>query len=72
MKIEGVWIEQLSMKMVLEDHGQVFFDGSTDPQIPSEFVGQNGTQILNFSTPVYPWLISVQNKPDYFGNPPGC
>jgi len=72
MKIEGVWIEKLSIRMVFEDHGQVFFDNTIDPQIPSEFVGQNGTQILNFSTPVYPWLMSVQKKPDYFGNPPGC
>lgn len=66
MRIEGVWIEQLSMRMIFEDHGQCFYENTTDPQIPSEFVGQNGTQVLNFSTPIYPWLMSVQKKPDYF------
>jgi len=66
MRIEGIWIEQLSMRLVLEDHGQCFYDDASDPQIPSEFVGQNGTQVLKFSTPIYPWLMSVQKKPDYF------
>jgi hypothetical protein len=66
MRIEGIWIEQLSMRLVFEDHGQCFYDNTTDPQIPSEFVGQNGTQVLKFSTPIYPWLMSVQKKPDYF------
>lgn len=66
MRIEGIWIEQLSMRPVFEDHGQCFYNNTTDPQIPSEFVGQNGTQVLNFSTPIYPWLMSVQKKPEYF------
>lgn len=66
LQINGVWIEQLSMRSVLEDHGQCFYNDSSDPQIPSEFIGQNGTQILKFSTPIYPWLMSVQKKPNYF------
>ena len=66
MRIEGIWIEQLSMRLVLEDYGQCFYDNTTDPQIPSEFIGQNGTQVLKFSTPIYPWLMSVQKKSDYF------
>lgn len=66
MRIEGIWIEQLSMRLAFEDHGQCFYDNITDPQIPSEFIGQNGIQLLKFSTPIYPWLMSVQKKPDYF------
>jgi hypothetical protein len=66
LRIEGIWIEQLSMRLVLEDHGQCFYNNTSDAQIPSEFIGQNGTQVLKFSTPIYPWLISVQKKPDYF------
>jgi hypothetical protein len=66
MRIDGIWIEHLSMRLVFEDHGQCFYDNTTDPQIPSEFIGQNGTQLLKFSTPIYPWLMSVQKKSDYF------
>jgi hypothetical protein len=66
MRIDGIWIEQLSMRQVFEDHGQCFYDDASEPQIPSEFVGQNGTQVLKFSTPIYPWLMSVQKKSDYF------
>ena len=66
MRIEGIWIEQLSMRMAFEDYGQCFYENTIDTQIPSEFVGQNGTQVLNFSTPIYPWLMSIQKKHDYF------
>jgi len=66
MRIEGIWIEQLSMRLVLEDYGQCFYTGSNDLHVPSEFVGQSGTQILKFSTPIYPWLLSMQRKPTYF------
>lgn len=66
IKINGIWIEQLSMRMVLEDHGQCFYEDNPNGQIPSEYIGQNGFQALTFSTPIYPWLLAMHKTPEYF------
>jgi len=66
LKINNFCIEQLSLKRALEEYGKYYIDSSAEIQIPSEFMGQNGVYLLNFTTPIYPWLLSIDNKFDYF------
>jgi hypothetical protein len=66
LKIDCFCIEQLSLKRALEEYGKYHIDDSVEIKTPSEFMGENGVCLLNFTTPIYPWLLSVDNKFDYF------
>lgn len=66
MQIDGIWIENLSMRLAMEDHGECKYENLSEMQAPSEYMGQNGYQKLEFSTPIYPWLLSIHSKPEYF------
>jgi hypothetical protein len=66
VKIDQICLEHLSLKRAFSDHGKYYIADSGEVSVPSEFMGQNGVHILNFTTPVYPWLLSVDKKFDYF------
>lgn len=66
MRIDSVHIENLSMHRVIEDTGQYWCENNDQPQVPGEFAGQNGVYKFQFKTPIYPWLLSVEQTPDYF------
>jgi hypothetical protein len=54
------------LKRAFSDHGKYHIADTDEVGVPSEFIGQSGMQILNFTTPIYPWLLSVDKKFDYF------
>jgi hypothetical protein len=67
LKIDHVWIEDLCMHKTLEDSGVcIFYQRPGEVNIPSEYMGEPGEQILKFSTPIYPWLLSNEKCPNYY------
>ncbi len=67
IKIESIQIENLNMMLTMEDSGKCFYDNSPKAMsIPSTFIGQNGYQLLEFKTPIYPWLLDNERKPEYY------
>lgn len=66
IKIDQICIEQLSLRTAFGDHGKYHLTDSDEIEMPSEFVGRNGVHQLNFTTPIYPWLLSVGSAFDYF------
>lgn len=65
-KIDGVWIEGLLLKQAFEEYGTFFLEDSNITKVPSEFIGQNGTHVLNFKTPIYHWLLGIEKNLNYF------
>lgn len=60
-----VLIEDIDISLVLENQGCYIIDnGST--KSGGEFMGENGTQRLVFTTPIYKWLLD--NKSDILDN----
>jgi hypothetical protein len=67
IKIDSFQIENLNMMLTMEDSGKCFYDDSpTDESVPSMVIGQNGFQVLEFTTPIYPWLLANERKPEYY------
>ena len=67
IKIESIQIENLNMLHTMEDSGKCAYSGDPDSvSVPSVFIGQNGYQLLDFATPIYPWLLSNERKATYY------
>lgn len=67
VKINVLTIEDLNMKNLLEDCGKCFYNDSLDIcSVPSSHMGQNGYQLLEFKTPIYPWLLENERKDTYY------
>ena len=64
LHIHSICIEGLSMRLTMEDVGKCELDGQV--AIPSEYMGQVGYQSLQFSTPIYPWLLANERKDSYY------
>jgi hypothetical protein len=64
LHIHSICIEGLSMRLTMEDSGTCKLDGES--AIPSEYMGQVGYQGLNFTTPIYPWLLANERKDTYY------
>ena len=58
LHIQGIWIEGIDLQMIMEDHGKCFFPDCPDIIVPSQHMGNIGTQNLVFTTPIYRWLLS--------------
>lgn len=68
LKIHNIWIERLNMHLAMEDQGQ-YYHHSGEVHVPSEYMGCNGYWSLKFTTPIYPWLLEIERKPDYYYAP---
>jgi hypothetical protein len=69
LRIHNIWLEDLNLRQAIEDLGKCVYDSTpTVVGIPSEFMGQNGHQLLEFTTPVYRWLLDQYVKPSYYYN----
>lgn len=67
LRIHSVRLEGLNLRMAFEDHGQCVYDDLPDEtSIPSEYMGRNGYQLLEFTTPVYQWLLDTEQKNSYY------
>lgn len=67
IKIDNVQFDSLAMNRLLEDDGQcVFYNRPFESNNPGEFIGETGYYSLNFQTPIYPWLLKNEKKPDYY------
>jgi hypothetical protein len=66
MRVNKFCIESLPMQNVLEDQGHCEYQGSKDTQVPGAFMGQNGKMSLEFSTPIYAWLLATEKYQNYF------
>ena len=64
LHIHSICIEGLDMRLTMEDSGTCKLDG--EPAVPSEYMGQVGYQSLQFTTPIYPWLIANERKDTYY------
>lgn len=64
LRIHKILIEGLNMRMTMEDSGACVMNNVD--HIPSEYMGQVGYQSLKFTTPIYPWLLENERKPDYY------
>ena len=70
LRIHNVWLEELSLRQVLENLGTCFNDLlPATSSMPSEFMGINGYQLLEFTTPVYRWLLDQHVKFSYYNSP---
>jgi hypothetical protein len=69
LRIHSVRLEGLNLRLALEDHGVCVYDQSPkETSIPSEYMGRNGYQLLEFTTPVYQWLLDTGKKNSYYYN----
>jgi hypothetical protein len=66
MRVDTFSIESLPMQNVLEDQGRCEYYGSKDVQVPGAFMGQNGKMSLEFSTPIYSWLLAIEKHQNYY------
>jgi hypothetical protein len=66
LKIDGIWLEQLNLRNVMEDLADSKNNGV--PVKAGNFIGEPGYQSLTFTTPVYRWLLDHQIKPSYYYN----
>jgi hypothetical protein len=64
LHIQSICIEGLNMRLTMENIGKCELDGQV--AIPSEYMGQVGYQSLQFSTPIYPWLLANERKDSYY------
>ena len=64
LHVHHIRIEGLNLRLTMEDSGTCIMNNV--PHIPSEYMGQAGYQSLKFSTPIYPWLLENERKPDYY------
>lgn len=64
LHIQSIRIEGLNLRLTMEDSGTCVMNNV--PHIPSEYMGQAGYQSLKFTTPIYPWLLENERKPDYY------
>jgi hypothetical protein len=64
LHIRRISIEGLDLRLTMEDSGDCWF--GEEPAIPSEYMGQVGYQSLQFTTPIYPWLLANERKDTYY------
>lgn len=69
IKINSIHIEHLNMANTLEDSGACFQDTANNASASTEYIGQNGNLVLNFSTPIYVWLLENERTSNYYYNP---
>ena len=63
LRIHSIRLEGLNMRLAMEDYGQCVYNyNSEEKNIPSEYMGCDGYQLLEFTTPVYQWLIDTEQK----------
>ena len=65
IRFDCVQLENLNLRQALEDYGQAVTDNK-ESFVPSEFLGHNGTITLEFTSPVYQWLLNSQNSMLYY------
>lgn len=58
-------IENLSMMQLIQDHAQGI-DCQQQAFVPSEYQGINGTWTLEFSCPIYQWLLEYHKNLLYY------
>ena len=64
LHIQGVWIENLNLGLAFEEYGKCHYATHPDITTPSNFIGNVGVQSLQFTTPIYSWLLSIDTYPD--------
>ena len=64
LHIHHIRIEGLNLRLTMEDSGTCIMDNVA--HVPSEYMGRPGHQSLKFTTPIYPWLLANERKPDYY------
>lgn len=55
-----VLIENLSIVPLFENHGYFISDSDLKSKIAGEFIGENGSQVIEIYTPIYVWLLQHQ------------
>jgi hypothetical protein len=55
-----VLIEDLSIMPLFENHGYFISDSDFESKIAGEFIGENGSQVVEIYTPIYVWLLQHQ------------
>ena len=61
LHIQGIWIEGVDFSMIIGDLGKCSFVDYPDITVPSDYIGNIGTQSFEFTTPIYRWLLSHDN-----------
>jgi hypothetical protein len=70
--IKKIQIEKLNMFQTFEDVGKcICYDSPDIVQVPSKFMGSNGYHQLEFTTPMYHWLLDNEKESMYYYNNPG-
>ena len=64
LHIAGAWIENLNLRLALEEYGKCCYPEHPDIVVPSEYMGSVGETSLEFTTPIYTWLLSNDNYED--------
>jgi hypothetical protein len=64
LHIQGIWIENLNLGLAFEEYGKCHYATHPDITTPSNFMGNIGVQSLQFTTPIYTWLLSNDNYED--------
>jgi len=62
--ISGVWIENLNLRLALEEYGKCYYPDHPDISVPSEYMGSVGETVLEFTTPIYKWLMQCDQYED--------
>ena len=61
LHIQGIWIEGVDLSMIIGDLGKCSFFDYPEIIVPSEYMGNIGTQNFEFTTPIYRWLLSYDS-----------
>ena len=61
LHIQGIWIEGVDLSMIIGDLGKCSFLNYPEITVPSEYMGNIGTQNFEFTTPIYRWLLSYDS-----------
>jgi hypothetical protein len=64
LNIQGIWIENLNLRMAFEQYGKCYYPEHPDITVPPEYIGTVGTMSLQFTTPIYKWLLQCDNRED--------
>lgn len=64
LHITGTWIENLNLRLALEEYGRCHYPEHPDIVVPSEYMGSVGETSLEFTTPIYKWLMQCDQYED--------
>ena len=64
LHIQGIWIENLNLRIAFEEYGKCHCPERPDIIVPSEYMGSVGAISLQFTTPIYKWLLQCDNRKD--------